>query len=443
MRMLMAWCWLCALVASAEAGALRGAVQDENGKGVAGATVYVVRVRQKAAYEYRAQNFFADWGKKALSDADGKFVIEGVEDDKQFDVLVAAEGFESKWVKAPVGKEITAKLKKLDPEKWPAEKTIRGVVKDADGKPVWGAGVVPFGYKAGTERWWSGGDSEEAATVTNEKGEFVLPMLYRFNPKKEIEQMDVRIYARGFAPLNTSLVSPGEDVKEFVVTAGATITGRLLHEGKGVKGAVIVAEQDEAERERPSVETRVGHFDVQTDDEGRYTIAHVTANDKYLVHATMQSLGERGVMPAQKVATGADGESVDAGEVELVAGRVVAGRIKMADGKAIKPNSAVQLSLDGTDSLEAKLGTEGTFKFVGVPAGVVWLHVNINGYRPSAENVSFEKVNGNCLLGLVEEDVTNLVVLMEEGKIEHDHQGDQQLLRGQKLAGVEGKEEAR
>jgi hypothetical protein len=412
---------------------LHGQVIDDKGAGVAGATVYVYGVWQSIWENQLAANYFPDWGKKALTDSQGKFVVEKMDGQLKFAVLVVGDGFEVKrFEKADPTKELKVKLVKVKAQKVEEGRFIKGVVKDGDGKAVWGAEVVPFGFQAGKDRWWPATGVPVAATVTAQKGEFVYWITKQEGSKNVPEQVDIRVNARGFASTNTLLLSPGEDAKEFTLGAGATIVGRLVHEGKGVANAVISAQQEEMR-----VERFIGYFNTRTDEEGSFKIEHVKGGEKYVVRATMASVGERGAMPVQTVSAPGEGESVDLGEVSLAPAHVVAGRLKMSDGKKVKEGTMVTLSLDvGTDRMVAKTDGEGKFRFAGVPTGGVWLDLNVNGYRPSKENASYESVNGTSLLGLVEEDMTDLVVLIEPGKPTHEPEGDQETLKSKRLEGV-------
>jgi hypothetical protein len=153
----------------------------------------------------------------------------------------------------------------------------------------------------------------------------------------------------------------------------------------------------------------------------------------------MASLKGRGAMPVVTVKTEGAGETLDLGDVELVPAYKVAGRLKLSDGKAVPKDTAVYLTTDlGNDQQVVKVDGEGRFGFADVPGGAVTIEIQVLGYRVSAENVSFEAFFGSRLLGLVEQDIAGMCVLMEPGKVQRDVNGQQDALKRTPLQGVAG-----
>jgi protocatechuate 3,4-dioxygenase beta subunit len=434
----MAVCLLAAFVGAARGADLRGVVMDGNGKAVEGATVYVLKVDMLVG-RGPAQSLYADWGKKALTDAEGKFVIEKMDAQLRFKVLVAAEG------RLPVVKEkvnpaseLKVKLKDVPEETKSTEWTIRGRVTDEEGKPVWGAEVVPFGFKSGERRWWPATGWPEAATVTDQKGEF----LYLVEEAGILA--DIRINGRGFAPVNFELQAPGDDVKEYVVGKGATIEGRVVKDGKGLANVVMGAYPV-----KDGPEEFNGRFSARTDENGKYVFEHVSSGREYRITAAMSSLGERGAFPEQRVTTGEAGETASAGDVEVGVARTIAGRVKLEDGKPVPKGLKLTVTrLEARDQLKVDVDSEGKFKVSGIPDGeTIWVDVPVKGYTPSKENTSFDPLNGSGFVGLVDQDILDLCYVFHPGRSHSDYENNnasrrQGELHKTRLEGVpEGKQE--
>lgn len=402
----------CVLIASTVLGAdLRGKVVDEKNVPIAEATVYVRSVRPTSGPSYGG-SIYADWGKKAQTDASGQFVIAGLDETLRFTLMAVSEGRQPATSERvdPKRQNLTIKMKAQPQERLEASRSVRGKVVDPNGQPVWGAEIEGFGMKRGNERWWGGVDGDRY-TVTNAKGEFVL------TTKDPDVQVDVRVRGRGFAPQNMALLSTGEDVHEVHLTPGVMIIGRLVSEGSPVAGAVMGLSQ-----ERQGVENDLGGpVHSITDETGRFTFADVAPAQTYNIFGAMNSLRELNLLvPKFGVTTNDPGDKVDVGDLEVTSGFTLAGQIRMSDGKKVPGGTRVSISRDSmSDSQQVPVDHEGRFKLVGVPGEAVWFYVQMKGYRPSGENVCFDALNGGNLIGLIDDHINDLCVLMEPGDRQH------------------------
>src|ERR1700760_3006914 len=78
--------------AAADRSAVTGRVVDASGKAVEHATVMVYAAGVKVGYSTHCPTCYVDCGKRALTDASGKFSMNGLASDLWFRLLVAREG---------------------------------------------------------------------------------------------------------------------------------------------------------------------------------------------------------------------------------------------------------------------------------------------------------------------------------------------------------------
>ncbi|HEX8521967.1 MAG TPA: hypothetical protein VF669_06900 [Tepidisphaeraceae bacterium] len=397
---------------AASAAELKGVVTDENNAPAAGVTVAIVSVHPVKGGGFD-DTYYDDWLNKGLTDGEGKFVIENVDGELKFDLVVVADDRRPVRVNGvDAKKEIKAKLKAMPEDRKDPSRQVRGRVTGEDGRPVWGAQVEATGWGSSQSHTFGWDQNVDHITVTNQKGEFLI------TGKEEGRARDIRISTHGYATSLNNLQSAGEEVHEYSLTKGATVKGRLVQDGKGVAGAAMQAVQTNR-----NSETFVGLRCVKTDAEGNFSLENLRPDESYGITAVTRSLPEGTYATLIKQRTATEGES-DAGEIEVKPGVTLAGKIKMSDGKAVPSGSVILLSrADGWDSLSAKVDKEGKFTLKGVAPETVQFVPRVKGYRPSAENVSFEALNGYCLLGKVDEDITDLVVLMEPGQPHFDRNG--------------------
>jgi hypothetical protein len=406
----------CAIAPVASAAELRGKVVDEKNAPIAEATVVVRSVRPTSGPSYSG-SMYPDWGKKAQTDASGQFVIGDLDGAMRFSLMVVAEGQQPATSDRvdPKRQNLTIKMKAQIPERLEASHTVRGKVVDPNGQPVWGAEVEGFGMQRGKDRWWGGVDGDRY-TVTNAKGEFVL------TTKNPDVQVDVRVRGRGFAPQNMALLSTGDGVHDVQMMPGVTITGRLVSEGNPVAGAVMGLSQ-----EHRGVENDLGGpVHALTDGAGRFTFVDVAPGQTYNIFGAMNSLRELNLLvPRHGVTTNDPGDKQDVGDLEVTSGFTLAGQIRMSDGKKIPGGTKVSFSRDSlSDSQEVAVDAQGRFEFKGVPGEAVWFNVRMKGYRPSSENVCFDALNGHNLIGLIDDHITDLCVLMEPGEPQFSRGGN-------------------
>jgi uncharacterized GH25 family protein len=339
-----------------------------------------------------------------------------------------ADGFRPLMLKKvdPTRGEIKAKMSTL-PKDVEADHLVRGRVIDPDGKPIVGASVEPRMYRVGNQRWYGGPDVERQ-TFTDAKGEFALVC------KKTDMNVDVRVQGRATAPMISVGMPQGEQITEVTVTAGATVTGRVMKDGQPLAGIALVLFQ-----QNRNYDQDVGQYNAVTGDDGKFTFPHVGADSNYTLYATMKSMGDKGIVPATGCSTTADGTSSDVGDVAVEKGYTVSGKFVCSDDKPVPSGAKVTISrYDINDSIEAKVDSEGKFELNCIPGEVVSFTPQVNGYHLSSENQSYEQMNARFLIGTVDGDITDLTVKLDPGPAERgtNFSNNWMQLRSGRLTGI-------
>ncbi|HEY2156025.1 MAG TPA: hypothetical protein VGH33_10380, partial [Isosphaeraceae bacterium] len=200
---------------------------------------------------------------------------------------------------------------------------------------------------------------------------------------------------------------------------GVTVTGRLIRDGKPAANVPVGLGQVVG-----FMDHYLGHLESRTDAEGRFRFEHAYTEDEFTAYAKVGGLPGGGSVVPRKFKTAGDGTSIDLGDMEVRAGRTLAGRIAFADGRAIPPKTKVLGYAAGAGGIIwADVDDRGRFEIRGLPEGEVGLGVkfpdiqtwNLPGYRLSAKNRCMDPLNRFRLMGQLRDDITDLVILFEPG----------------------------
>jgi hypothetical protein len=269
--------------------------------------------------------------------------------------------------------------------------------------------------------WHTGG----GLAFTDKQGEFV------FQADEDIIAGDLDIQAKGYVWCGFSEVHSGNDIKEFELSKGASISGRLTKDGAPVPDAGMEI----------CGATNGGYhntYSVVTDGNGRFIFTGLPIHERFYLYGIMRSLRELGALPRQYVQTGDLGTRIDLGDLKLVKGYTIAGRIQMADGK---PTRVAGLWLERTEltphpdrpataqeernrsfyGLEQSFdcwrndsGPDGKFEFTGVPGGEpVSIIVMLKPFDLISPRTISSDGSGYRLLGTVVSNKTDLVIELD------------------------------
>jgi hypothetical protein len=385
---------------------LAGRVVTSAAKPVSGAHVLIDSAAVRQGTSPLCPSCYTDCRKSAVTDQDGRFRIAAVDPELLFNVLVVADGFRPTIVKKtdPAQKPVDVVLSPLDVDKLDPKRVLRGVVLDPSDKPLPGARVSAQMFQTDAFTGFSP-DIFDPVAVTNLRGEFVL------TSKSPITFSDLRVEGNGVAPRIVAGKKPEGNPHTIKMTAGATLKGRILRDAKPVVGAAAGLVQVNR-----GSQNFLGDASIGTDEHGQFTFLNVHPDEDYFVYGKMGTLKDGGAVAVIRVHAGADGATTDAGDLPVVRGHRIKGKVLLSDGKAIPPKTRIMVSReDAWDTQRVELDQEGNFEILGLPTERYSLNVSLRGYELSSKNHSIDTQNPFRLLGTIDQDIDSLKILMEPG----------------------------
>jgi hypothetical protein len=342
-----------------------------------------------------------------VTDEEGKFVLEGLDPELLFELLV----YERRHAPTTTGGYVDPRfweervvVERNDLDRRSPGRVLRGRVVDAHGRPIARATIAPQGRAIENGHMFGAIDGLDVLALTDDEGRFALGV------PEAGDQVLSLVEASAFAPRVTGWLEAGPEEHEIVLGRGVTVTGLLQEGGKPLAGVGIgLAPVDR------SAEGYLGEKEIATNEAGRFTFVNVAGNASWWLLGTMSSLAPR-ALASRSLALGADGTTVDVGVLEVGPGLTLTGRVELADGRPIPEGCRVMLIRDEVqDSAIVELGADGAFRFEGLPAELYDLTARVPGYHVSPENESLDPLNVRSLMGRVDEDVSNLVLLLDTG----------------------------
>ena len=96
----------------------------------------------------------------------------------------------------------------------------------------------------------------------------------------------------------------------------------------------------------------------------------------------------------------------------------LAGQVRLSNTNVLPGGAKLFVDRSGGawDSLSLDLPPDGRFSVTNLPAEILVVNFGLRGYRPSALNASLDPLNPWRLVGRLEGDQTNLVILLEPGE---------------------------
>lgn len=398
---------LLASMAKADDIVVTGIVNTDAGP-LKGATVIAWTATPRVGPAYYCPGCYLDCGTQAISTADGTFTLKLTDPSLVWTLLVVAEGYVPQLVTKIDPQTSTPKVTMVarDWAKVPADRTVRGVVVDAKGQPLAGAVVEPDMVMFTTGDGLGGAvPGLDQLAVTNEHGEFRLAYL---GDKGAVATMDLTASAKAFARKCVTRLKPDNDQK-IALREGGTVTGRLVKDGRplgGIKVGICLVNRFS--------DGCFGRDEIATLPDGRFMFANLPPTGEHAVYAMTESLKGQGVTEPKIVVMDKEGATVDAGDLEVVAGVTVAGRIILSDDKPLPAGAKFFLNHEvAWDSIGIDLPPSGVFGPIAVPRGNYSVNVaGVRAYEMSPKNRSYVDYDVHRLDGRIEHNTRELTVLM-------------------------------
>ncbi|MGA2253889.1 MAG: carboxypeptidase-like regulatory domain-containing protein [Thermoguttaceae bacterium] len=395
---------------------LSGQVFNSSGQPVSQAKVFILTAYPRVGGVILCPPGCAAYQEQATTDASGKFEIRSLPPELLFQLTVAADGYQLKFVDHadPAKGPLEVRLVR-QPPKVPADRTIGGRVISVDGKPIIGAVVSAYGHYTATGREWG----RSPACVTNGHGEFLIvanagDLAY-----------DFEVLCLGYAQQNFRRVEVGRAGLEFHLAEGVTVRGRILKDGKAVPGMFVAISLT---HRRGSYETLLRAMQIATDSDGQFVLRNVPPDNEYYVWTPMHGTTKFGSIPVQTIDVAGDCTVKDLGNLNLAPVFRLAGRIVLTDGQPLPPSARILLRHGevGSDTQTMMLKPGGSFCFEGVPKGVVRLIVEqavtekgvtlitrLRGYQLATDRTPMQQSQPGEVVLFVDADKADLQIFFE------------------------------
>ncbi|HVW36574.1 MAG TPA: carboxypeptidase-like regulatory domain-containing protein [Pirellulales bacterium] len=374
---------LTSLPVASTPGTLAGQVLDEHGAPLVGAVVDVYTAKPRVGLAVTCPSCYRDCAKSAKSDDQGRFSIGDLDPELLFRLLVMAPGRRAVLTQLidPAQAELEVKLEPL-PSDLPPDRLLKGRVLDERGKPLAGAVVSPTGAKTHEKRWWGQLPGVDEAAVTDFDGRFVITSQ---DPKLGL---DLSVSAAGYADFPSQLFDLDGSEHEIRVRRGANISGRLTYEGQSVKRRAIGIVQ----RDR-SAGHFVGETTLATDGDGAFLFANLQPNERYALYTLCDAGQDLPALKTMTLETGGDGDVKPLGDLALLPGLTLAGRVELPPGSKLPPGAKLRVDREPAwDWCETLLLDDGEFVLRGLPPEVYSVKVIAPGFELDPSRLRYQAI---------------------------------------------------
>jgi uncharacterized GH25 family protein len=347
-------------------------------------------------------------------------------------VLVVASGYEPTFFPKtdPLKGPFEARIKPRFTSDIPPKNVILGRVLDPAGAPVDKAVVSVDMVQQGNLGRGSPPAGTDPLAITDEKGEFAI------YSREAFDHMQLKVTARAMAPKRFNTVRGGSVRKDLTVTEGASLRGRVLLNGKPLKDVSVGAVSVDRS------ENFSGDYEYGTREDGTFLFPNLPPDREYFIYGMLKSFLEHGALPARQVRIQGDGTVADVGDLSVVPGHRLAGRMVLSEDKPLPPDARLTIGRrEAWDVFALDLPPSGEFSVPNLPAESLTIGGGVKGYRFSGQNASLDRLNPFGLAGRLDQDKTNLVVLLEPGDrlpSEWEALPPEERPENQPLSGIEG-----
>jgi hypothetical protein len=290
---------------------------------------------------------------------------------------------------------------------------VHGRVMGPDHQPLPFAKVETDGVGlGGGGASWGGSNGFPKQLMADTNGEFIVARDQNF------ERVQLRINAPGMAPLMV-WICPSNTVQTVQMGVGSALRGRVLQDGKPLADVRVGVSGSDR-----NSEVWAGHFETNTDADGHFEFPHLPPDKDWEFFGVMNSFKPYGALSPRRVVSGNDGSHTDLGELVVVSGKHLAGQVRTSDGEPLPEGIKATVSYDNAwDSQTTDVDAEGRFRFEGLAAALLDVSVRARNWRLTGANRSLDLMNPFRLLGVLEGDKDDLVVMIDKGAPQYGSRG--------------------
>ena len=390
-------CYAAVSSAATPRANLTGTVVDADGKPVTDVTVMVYHAGVKTGYSLYCPSCYLDCGKRVLTDARGNFQIKDLAGDLWFTLLAARDGYVPKFAnKVDPAKTPSVSIKlAAKPPTTDFSGVVRGRVVEKDGSPIRDTVITPIGLNMsakdlnahmpagapsveGEHSMYGTVEGLQPIAVTNKQGEFEISY------NKPTSKMLLQVEARALAP-KVVVMESGPLRHSVTLSDGATVTGRLMENGKPVPNALVGLMPVRPGMYQDNLKVVGDPYDeirIGTDAQGRFTITSVPWPVDWYVYAKMESISSLGATSPIEVKVTKDGQYLQTADLVVKPGYRVKGSVVVSDKKPIPEGMHVILSSETVwDRQTVPLASDGHFEFTNLPPGKYTISASVKGYH--------------------------------------------------------------
>ncbi len=324
---------ICMLLNQSDTETLDGYVFDTDGKPIEGAIVVVSTCRPRTGPATTCPSCYLDCSKKTLTNASGKFAIDGLSPKLQFSLAVGGinyQGIVTKHFDPQDNPTIEFNLMELPVAN--TSRRIQGRVTDSKGASVVGAEIRSHLVRNSDGRMSSNESTVTPLTISDQQGNFVVCV------GEAVSQVHWRVSAGGFAP-NQFLWQPkSAEPISIELAEGASIRGQLVHDGEPIVGAMMGIVQSDR-----SIGNIVTPQELCTDDEGIFQFEGLPPDIDYAIYTVMhQSIAA--TLPVSLIKAPANGQLADLGEIATQSAKALSIIVETDDNGPLPANGRVFVS---------------------------------------------------------------------------------------------------
>lgn len=354
---------------------VEGRVQDQDGNPIAGARVVISSAAPKPGGPRKCPRCFDECGSSSLTDKAGKFSIPDLNDQLSYRIAVAKHGYEGRLLDYPKdGAEsddgqFVAQLQ-ASPEN--LVQKVQGLLLGIDGKPLANAVVSPRGISYGRITTGRNDKLVTSLALTDEAGQFWL------KADEKVSRFTIRITAPRSTIVEQEVSTRQEEPVTFSLTKGASLRGRLVHEGRPLAGVKVGLVQTDR-----TVPNLVTPMEFETGDDGVFQFDHIDPLREYAVYTLIQQNAQR-VLPVSLVMAPGNGKRAELGDVSTETPSVLRIKLQTSDEAPLPEKSVIFVSRDKAWQA-ARYYPEGkvepVIEVLDAPREAFQITVRVPGYR--------------------------------------------------------------